>query len=248
MSNLNIATNNKRVDTLYKSSENSTVLTVVIPVYNEVKTIMTVIDRVLSLDLDLDVIVVDDGSSDGTRELLEEYNADRVQVVLHEKNKGKGAAVRTGFDQAGGEIVTIQDADLELNPLEIPALIEPVLEGTADVVYGSRFMRGWHHRTRVNAAANWFLSWLTNVLYGTRVKDMEACYKVFRREHLKKFTLRANRFDFEPEITAKFAKLGLKIVELPISYKPREFTDGKKIHWQDGFEAIYTLFRYRFFD
>jgi glycosyltransferase involved in cell wall biosynthesis len=248
MSNLNIATNNKRVDTLYQSSENSTVLTVVIPVYNEVKTIMTVIDRVLSLDLDLDVIVVDDGSSDGTRELLEEYNADRVQVVLHEKNKGKGAAVRTGFDQAGGEIVTIQDADLELNPLEIPALIEPVLEGTADVVYGSRFMRGWHHRTRVNATANWFLSWLTNVLYGTRVKDMEACYKVFRREHLKKFTLRANRFDFEPEITAKFAKLGLKIVELPISYKPREFADGKKIHWADGFQAIYTLFRYRFFD
>ena len=248
MESQNIVADGKRVDKSYKSSENSVVLTVVIPVYNEVKTVLTVVERVLSLNLDLDVVVVDDGSTDGTRELLGRYKADRVQVVMQEKNMGKGAAVRTGFSHAGGKIVTIQDADLELNPLEIPALIEPVLEGSADVVYGSRFMRGWHHRTRTNAAANWFLSWLTNVLYGTRVKDMEACYKVFHRIHLEKFTLRANRFDFEPEITVKFAKLGLKILELPISYKPREFTDGKKIHWKDGFEAIYTLFKYRFLD
>ena len=244
----NTATDGARLDEGYISSENSVVLTVVIPVYNEADTVTTVIARVLSLDLDLDVIVVDDGSTDGTRKLLADYRAERVQVVLQDCNMGKGAAVRTGFAHAGGEIVTIQDADLELNPLEIPALIEPVLEGTADVVYGSRFMRGWHHRTRVNAAANWFLSWLTNVLYGIRVKDMEACYKVFRREQLDRFELKANRFDFEPEITAKFAKRGLRIVELPVSYKPREFTDGKKIHWKDGFEAIYTLFKYRFFD
>ena len=244
----NTATDGARLDEGYISSENSVVLTVVIPVYNEVDTVTTVIARVLSLDLDLDVVVVDDGSTDGTRKLLADYRAERVQVVLQDCNMGKGAAVRTGFAHAGGEIVTIQDADLELNPLEIPAQIEPVLEGTADDVYGSRFMRGWHHRTRVNAAANWFLSWLTNVLYGIRVKDMEACYKVFRREQLDRFELKANRFDFEPEITAKFAKRGLRIVELPVSYKPREFTDGKKIHWKDGFEAIYTLLKYRFFE
>ncbi|MGY8827839.1 MAG: glycosyltransferase family 2 protein [Candidatus Latescibacterota bacterium] len=248
MSNESVATDGKRVVVSYKSAEKSTLLTVVIPVYNESKTILTVIDRVLSLDLDLDVIVVDDGSTDGTRELLANFESDRVQVVLQEVNMGKGAAVRTGFSLAGGEIVTIQDADLELNPLEIPALLEPILEGSADVVYGSRFMRGWHHRTRTNAAANRFLSWLTNVLYGTRIKDMEACYKVFRRQHLKRFTLKSNRFDFEPEITAKLVKLGLKIVELPITYRPRDFTDGKKIHWKDGFQAIYALFKYRFVD
>lgn len=232
----------------YVSTENSTELSVIMPVFNEVKTVITVIDRVLSLDLDLDLIVVDDGSTDGTRDLLLGYEKDRVQIVLHEKNMGKGAAVRTGFHHAGGEIVTIQDADLELDPLEIPALLEPIIEGHADVVYGSRFMRGWHHRTRVNAAANWFLSGLTNVLYGTQIKDMEACYKVFRREHLNNFTLKANRFDFEPEITAKLVKLGLKIMELPITYRPREFEEGKKIHWKDGFQAIYTLFKYRIFD
>lgn len=244
----NVALGHDQVADLYISSEKSTLLTVVIPVYNEVKTVSTVIERVLSLDLDLDVLVVDDGSTDGTRELLAGYKADRVQIVMQEKNMGKGAAVRTGFKHAGGEIVTIQDADLELNPLEIPALLEPILDGSADVVYGSRFMRGWHHRTRVNAAANRFLSFLTNVLYGTRIKDMEACYKVFRRKHLERFTLKADRFDFEPEITAKLVKLGLRIVELPITYRPRDFCDGKKIHWRDGFQAIYTLFKYRFFN
>ena len=232
----------------YVSVENSTELSVVMPVFNEVKTVITVIDRVLSLDLDLDLIVVDDGSTDGTRDLLSSYKKDRVQIVFHEKNMGKGAAVRTGFHHAGGEIVTIQDADLELDPLGIPALLEPIKEGQADVVYGSRFMRGWHHRTWVNAAANWFLSGLTNVLYGTQIKDMEACYKVFRREHLNNFTLKSNRFDFEPEITAKFVKLGLKIIELPITYRPREFEEGKKIHWKDGFQAIYALFKYRILD
>ena len=243
-----VATGHANLENGNISSEKSTLLTVVMPVYNEVKTVTTVIERVLSLDIDLDLIVVDDGSTDGTRELLAEFQVARVQVVLQERNMGKGAAVRTGFSHAGGEIVTIQDADLELNPLEIPALLEPILDGSADVVYGSRFMRGWHHRTRVNALANRFLSALTNVLYGTRIKDMEACYKVFRREHLSRFTLKANRFDFEPEITARLVILGLRIVELPITYRPRDFTDGKKIHWQDGFQAIYTLFKYRFFN
>jgi glycosyltransferase involved in cell wall biosynthesis len=223
-------------------------LTVVMPVYNESQTVLRVIDRVLSLDLDLEIVVVDDGSSDGTRELLATLDHERVRVILHPHNMGKGAAVRTGFGHARGDLVTIQDADLELNPLEIPRLLEPVVEGRADVVYGSRFLRGWKHRTWVNAFANWFLSELTNLLYGTRLKDMEACYKVFRVEWLRRFELKANRFDFEPEITAKFAKLGLRIIELPITYRPRDFTDGKKIHWRDGFQAIYTLVKYRFVD
>ena len=234
--------------TLQNEVEKSALLTVVMPVYNEVATVEQVIDRVLGLDIDVELVIVDDGSNDGTRELLSELDREGVKVVLHEKNQGKGAAVRTGYQHAGGEIVTIQDADLELNPDEIPSLLQPILEGTADVVYGSRFVYGWNHRNWLNAFANRFLSGLTNVLYRTKIRDMEACYKVFRTDLLTRFTLRANRFDFEPEITAKLSKMGLKIVELPVSYKPREFTDGKKIHWKDGFEAIWTLVKYRFVD
>ena len=223
-------------------------LSVIMPVYNEVKTVLEVVDRVLSLQLDVDLIIVDDGSTDGTRETLLKIEDQRVKIVLHDENQGKGAAVRTGYKHATGEIVTIQDADLELNPAEIPALLQPIFEGTADVVYGSRFLFGFNHRSRLNGFANWFLSGLTNLLYGTRIRDMEACYKVFNTSLLTKFTLNANGFDFEPEITAKLSKLGLRIVELPVTYKPREFTDGKKIHWKDGFEAIYTLVKYRFID
>jgi glycosyltransferase involved in cell wall biosynthesis len=237
-----------RTDTLDMATEKGALLTVVMPVYNEAKTVNQVIERVLKLDLDVELIVVDDGSTDGTRDVLTKWDDERVRVVLHEKNKGKGAAVRTGYDHARGEIVTIQDADLELNPDEIPTLIQPIIDGTADVVYGSRFVHGWSHRSALNAFANRFLSGLTNVLYGTHIRDMEACYKVFRTELLQRFTLRANRFDFEPEITAKLSKMGLEIVELPVTYKPREFTDGKKIHWRDGFEAIWTLVKYRFVD
>jgi glycosyltransferase involved in cell wall biosynthesis len=237
-----------RTGLLEKDVEKSTLLTVVMPVYNEVKTVRMVIDRVLDIDLDIELVVVDDGSTDGTRDVLSNMDDERVRVVLQECNRGKGAAVRTGYEHARGEFVTIQDADLELNPAEIPSLLQPILDGTADVVYGSRFVHGWAHRNALNAFANRFLSGLTNVLYGTRIRDMEACYKVFRTELLTRFTLRANRFDFEPEITAKLSKLGLRIVELPVSYKPREFTDGKKIHWKDGFEAIYTLVKYRFVD
>jgi len=237
-----------RTGTLEKTVETKTLLTVVMPVYNEAATVNQVIDRVLGLGLDVELIVVDDGSTDGTREVLSELNDERVRVILQERNQGKGAAVRTGYAHARGEIVTIQDADLELDPGDIPSLIQPIIDGTADVVYGSRFVHGWKHRSALNAFANRFLSGLTNVLYGTRIRDMEACYKVFRTELLQHFTLRANRFDFEPEITAKLSKMGLKIIELPVSYNPREFTDGKKIHWKDGFEAIYTLVKYRFVD
>jgi len=223
-------------------------LSVVMPVYNEKDTVLKVIDRVLALDLDLELIVVDDGSKDGTRALLSQVKNERVKVVFQPQNRGKGAAVRTGYQHAGGVLTIIQDADLELNPIEIPRLIQPVLEGSADVVFGSRFMHGWKHRSALNAFANWFLSGLTNLLYGTRVRDMEACYKVIRREHLARFELKADRFDFEPEITAKLAKQKLRILELPVNYRPREFADGKKIHWKDGFEAIYALLKYRFVD
>jgi len=235
-------------DILEKETQKRALLTVVMPVYNEVSTVNQVIDRVLDLGLDVELIVVDDGSTDGTRQVLSAWDDERVRVILHEHNQGKGAAVRTGYQHATGEIVTIQDADLELNPAEIPSLIQPIIDGTADVVYGSRFVHGWNHRSALNAYANRFLSGLTNILYGTNIRDMEACYKVFRTELLQRFTLRANRFDFEPEITAKLSKMGLKIVELPVSYEPREFIDGKKIHWRDGFEAIFTLVKYRFVD
>ena len=233
---------------LEREVEKRTQLTVVIPVYNEVCTVSQVIERVLALDLNVEVIVVDDGSTDGTRQVLSELDNDRMQVVLHQRNRGKGAAVRTGYEYARGEFVTIQDADLELNPDEIPSLLKPLIEGSADAVYGSRFVYGWKHRNALNGFANMFLSSLTNLLFGTRIRDMEACYKVFRTDLLQHFTLRSEGFDFEPEITAKLAKRGCKIVELPVSYKPREFTDGKKIHWRDGFEAIYTLIKYRFVD
>ena len=238
----------KTTERMSKHTEKKALLTIVMPVYNEVETVSKVIDRVVNLEMEIELIVVDDGSTDGTREVLKKLEQDEVRIVFHEKNMGKGAAVRTGYQHAKGEFVTIQDADLELNPDEIPSLLKPLLEGTADVVYGSRFVFGFNHRSKLNAFANWFLSGLTNILYGTQVRDMEACYKVFRTELLTKFTLRANRFDFEPEITAKLSKMGLRIVELPVSYKPREFTDGKKIHWKDGFEAIYTLVKYRFID
>lgn len=231
-----------------KETERQVLLSVVMPVYNEKDTVLKVIDRVLALDLDLELIVVDDGSKDGTRALLAQVEDERVKVVFQPQNRGKGAAVRTGYQHASGVLTIIQDADLELNPAEIPRLIQPVLEGRADVVFGSRFMHGWKHRSALNAFANWFLSGLTNLLYGTRVRDMEACYKVIRNEHLKRFVLKADRFDFEPEITAKLAKQQLRILELPVNYRPREFTDGKKIHWKDGFEAIYTLIKYRFVD
>ena len=236
----------RRLETRHREAPRKALLSVVMPVYNEVETVMQVIDRVMGLDFDLNLIVVDDGSTDGTRDLLAQIDDERILVVLQPENKGKGAAVRTGYDHANAEIVTIQDADLELDPTEIPKLVEPVAAGEVDVVYGSRFMHGWKHRNALNAFANWFLSGLTNVLFGTRLRDMEACYKVFRTEHLTKFELKADRFDFEPEITAKLCKLGLSIREIPIRYQPRDFKDGKKIHWKDGFEAIYTLIKYRF--
>ena len=225
-------------------------LSVIIPVYNEVESIHEIIKRVLDTKLAWEIILVDDGSIDGTRELLKEMDGkDNVRVILHEKNQGKGAAVRTGFDTARGDVLLIQDADLEYDPRDYPTLIKPLEEGMADVVYGSRFLGGprrvvmfWH------MVANYLLTFMTNILYNTILSDMETGYKVFRRKVIEDMPLHAKRFDFEPEFTAKILKRKYRIFEVPITFNPRDYSQGKKIKLKDAFEAVWTLFKYRFID
>ena len=225
-------------------------LSVIIPVYNEVESIHEIIKRVLDTKLAWEIILVDDGSIDGTRELLKEMDGkDNVRVILHEKNQGKGAAVRTGFDAARGDVLLIQDADLEYDPRDYPTLIKPLEEGMADVVYGSRFLGGprrvvmfWH------MVANYLLTFMTNILYNTILSDMETGYKVFRRKVIEDMPLHAKRFDFEPEFTAKILKRKYRIFEVPITFNPRDYSQGKKIKLKDAFEAVWTLFKYRFID
>lgn len=226
-------------------------LSVVMPVYNEARTIVAVIERVLQAPVDLakEIIVVDDASTDGTRQLLQNMSSGEIRLVLHEVNQGKGAAIRTGVAQATGDIVLIQDADLEYDPRDYPLLLEPILEGHADVVFGNRFHGGphrvlyfWHY------AANRFLTLLTNLLTGLNVTDMEVGYKVFRRDVLRRLTLTSDRFGFEPEVTVKVAKLGCRVYEVPIRYYGRTYQEGKKITWRDGVAALFHLLRYRFFD
>lgn len=225
-------------------------LSIVIPCYNEAKTIRTIIDAVRAAptgELEKEIIVVDDCSSDGTRELLRTEIAPLVgQVVYHERNQGKGAALRTGFAAATGEIVLIQDADLEYDPQEYPRLLKPILAGKADVVFGSRFAGGEAHRVVYfwHMLGNKFLTLLSNMLTNINLTDMETCYKVFRREVLQKITIEENRFGFEPEITAKVAKLGVVIYEVGISYYGRTYSEGKKIGWRDGFRAIWAIVKY----
>jgi glycosyltransferase involved in cell wall biosynthesis len=225
-------------------------LSIVIPVYNEARTIGDVIEKVRAVDirgLDKEIIVVNDGSSDGTREALARFEKGVPGVVVHHSpvNLGKGASLRIGFKAATGDIVTIQDADLELDPAEFSHLVGPILDGEADVVYGSRFLQAGRRGSLTFYMANRALSSLTNVLYRARLTDIETCYKVFRRDVLDALTLRASRFEIEPELTAQVLKRGYRIVELPIGYKPRSRNEGKKISWKDGFAAVSMLVNQR---
>ena len=243
-------------------------LSILIPVYNECATIREILERVRSVPLEIngdvaivlrrpgpvvlekEIIVVDDGSTDGTRDILrEEEKVGDIRVFYHERNRGKGAAVRTAIQHATGDIMLIQDADLEYDPRDYPALLKPIIEGRAEVVYGSRFLGGprramlfWH------MVGNKVLTLVTNLLYDSIISDMETCYKAFRADVIRNIPLRSHRFDFEPEVTAKVLKRGYRIYEVPISYTGREYDEGKKIGVKDGIVALWTLVKYRFVD
>ncbi len=224
-------------------------LSVIIPVYNERETIEEILNQVRAVDITKEIIIVEDCSTDGTREYLEQMpKSDDLRIVFHEHNRGKGAAVRSGIAKATGDYVVIQDADLEYDPNDYGVLIEPLRKGKADVVYGSRFLGS--HRVLLfwNYIANRFLTFLTNALYNCNLSDMETCYKMFRREVIQGITLRSNRFDIEPEITAKILKNHYRVFEVPISYAGRDYDEGKKITWKDGVAALWTLLKYRFTD
>lgn len=223
------------------------VVSVVIPAFNEIRTAEALLRSVRVVPLNSQIIVVDDGSTDGTRELLRRLESEGVVDVLvfHERNRGKGAALRTGFDHATGDVVVVQDADLEYDPRELPRLLEPILEGKADAVYGSRFLGGphrvlffWHY------VGNKFLTLVSNMFTDLNLTDMETCYKMVRRELLQSLPLTSERFGFEPEVTARLAQAGARIYELPISYHGRSYAEGKKIGWKDGVEALWCIVKY----
>ena len=225
-------------------------LSIVVPVYNEVRTVRQVIERLLAIELPVarEILVVDDGSTDGTRDVLIGVVNDGLDVtVIHApRNAGKGSAIRLGFQQASGTIVAIQDADLELDPQQIAALVSPILRGEADVVYGSRFLQGAPGAPLVTIVANRLLTGITNVLFGGRLTDMETCYKIMRTDVARRLGLTANRFDIEPEITARLLRRGHAIHELPVRFDPRSRAQGKKIGWRDGLRAIQVLVSERF--
>jgi len=224
-------------------------VSVIMPVFNERETLQRILEKVKNVNIEKEIIIVDDYSTDGTREILEKVNDNDVKVIYHSENKGKGAAIRTAQQHhISGDVVIIQDADLEYQPEDYPRLIKPIEDGFADVVYGSRFLGThrifmfWHY------FGNKLLAWLTNVLYNTTLTDMETCYKLFRVEVFKKLHIRSSRFDFEAEVTAKVFKQKLRVVEVPITHYGRGYEEGKKITWKDGFVAIWTLIKYRFVD
>lgn len=225
-------------------------VTVLIPVFNEINTLDTILKKVENASfcgLEKEIILIDDYSTDGTRELYKNYP---YKVLYHNHNQGKGAALRTGFKEASGDIVIIQDADLEYEPSDYEPLLKLILDGRADVCYGSRLSGGKPSRSFMfhHLLGNKFLSLLTNILYGSTLTDMETCYKAFKRNFLDGITIKSDRFDFEPEITAKVLKRGARLYEVPISYYGREFSEGKKITWKDGIHAVIALIKYRFTD
>lgn len=225
-------------------------LSVIIPVYNEVHHIREIVKRVQATKLAKEILIVDDASTDGTQELLRSLDGKKkVRIILHEKNQGKGAAVVTGINAARGDTLLIQDADLEYDPRDYPALLLPIKEGRADVVYGSRFL-GAPHRVAMfwHQVANQILTFMTNILYDSILTDMETGYKVFRREVIVGMKIRSKRFNFEPEFTAKILKRKYRIYEVPISFNPRDYSEGKKIGLIDAFEAVWALIRYRVMD
>jgi len=227
-------------------------LSVVIPCYNELDYIEPVIERVRAVGLASEIIVVDDGSTDGTRDILkrlEGENYPELSIIYHERNQGKGAALVTGFGASSGDVLLIQDADLEYDPRDYPILLKPLEEGIAKVVYGSRFLGGPRKAMNFwNMVANKMLTLVTNILYNAILSDMETCYKVFRAEVVQNMKIRARGFEFEPEFTAKVLKQGIRIYEVPISYNGREWDEGKKLRWTDGPVALWTLIKYRFID
>ena len=226
-------------------------VSVIIPCFNEKDTITKIIEKVENATVLLkEIIIVDDLSTDGTREILEKINNPIIKILFHPKNKGKGAALRTGFSKVNGDICIIQDADLEYDPIEYPKLIKPIIDNKADVVFGSRFKGAGAHRVVYfwHRIGNWFLTLLSNLFTDINLSDMETCYKVFRKEVIQSIRIKENRFGFEPEITAKIAKMHLRIYEVGISYYGRTYAEGKKITWRDGFKAIYCIIRYNLFD
>jgi glycosyltransferase involved in cell wall biosynthesis len=226
-------------------------LSIVIPVYNERSTLPTVLEKVGSTPFQKEILIVDDGSTDGTREYLQELSQDpgrEIRIFFHDKNRGKGAALRTGFREVQGDVVIIQDADLEYDPMDYPDLMRPILDGRADIVYGSRFLGGphrvlffWHY------VGNKVITLISNMLTNLNLSDMETCYKVFRSEVVRNLTFSSNGFAIEAEMTIKIAKAGYRVYETPISYSGRDYSEGKKITWKDAFPTLWALIKYRFF-
>lgn len=231
-------------------------LSIVMPVYNERQTLFEIIKRVLDapISIDRELLLVDDFSRDGTRDLYKDlptaFPGANIRVILHEVNQGKGAALRTGFRETNGDIVIVQDADLEYSPNDYPKLLKPILDGRADVVFGSRFVGSDEHRVLYfwHSVGNRFLTLLSNMMTDLNLTDMETCYKVFKGDIIRKINIKSDRFGVEPEVTAKVARMGCKVYEVGISYSGRSYEEGKKITWKDGFKAIYAIMRFAFSD
>ncbi len=228
-------------------------LSIIIPVFNESATLDAILDRVLKvdfavMDFDRELIIVDDASTDSSWDIIQRRQSDFSSIIRHDMNRGKGAAIRTGFEHVRGDFIVIQDADLEYDPEEILKLLTPVIKGKAEVVYGSRFTGERRNMFLHHWIGNRFLTGLTNILYGTTLSDMETCYKLFSKNALENIHIRSERFNFEPEITAKVLKKRIRIYEVPISYSGREYSEGKKITWRDGFSALWAIIKYRFID